>query len=418
MPGDGSLPSRLHRVFITGLGAVTPFGVGAEAFWHGLVSGRSAVRRLGGPEWVDLPVRIAAQVPDFDPAAFMDPRSARRTTRFGHFAVAAARLAAADADLDIEAGRDEIGVVLGTAGGLFAAGYQEKLLDQRGPRRVDPLFVTRYGAHMAAARVARELGLRGPNTTVNSACASGTDALGQAFNMVRLGQAPVLLAGGSESITHPVALASLGILGALSERNDEPERASRPFDRDRDGFVLGEGAGVLVLESEDHARARGARVLAEIAGAGWSFDATDDTAPDAEGQAIAMRRALADAGLAPEEIDWVKAHGTSTPLNDRTETEAIRRVFGRRAYAIPVSSMKSMIGHAASSSGAVEAVGATKALAAQIVPPTINYESADPDCDLDYVPNRARPHSMRAALLNSFGLGGQNASLVIRLVDH
>ncbi|MBX6351626.1 MAG: beta-ketoacyl-[acyl-carrier-protein] synthase family protein [Clostridia bacterium] len=407
----------LERVFVTGVGAVTPFGVGADAFWRGLAEGRSAVTPLRGPEWEAMPVRIAAQVPDFDPSAFMDGRSQRRTLRFGQFAVAACREAVRSAGLDLAAEGDEVGVVLGTAGGLFAAGEQQKLLESRGPRRVDPLFVTRYGPHMAAARVARELGLRGPNTTVNSACASGTDAIGQAFNMVRLGQAPVVLAGGSECITHPVAIASLGVVGALSQRNDEPERASRPFDRDRDGFVLGEGAGVLVLESESHARARGARPLAEILGIGWSFDAADDTAPDAEGQALAMRRAIEDAGIHPEEIDWVKAHGTSTPLNDKTETEAIRRALGRHAYRVPVSSMKSMIGHAASSSGAVEAVGAVLALEHGLVPPTINYETPDPECDLDYVPNRPRRLAVRTALLNAFGLGGQNAALVLRRVD-
>ncbi|MBE3591235.1 MAG: beta-ketoacyl-[acyl-carrier-protein] synthase family protein [Firmicutes bacterium] len=406
-----------HRVVITGIGAVTPFGVGVEAFWEGLRSGRSAVRRLEGPEWEALPTRIGAVVPEFDAAAHMDARAARRTARFGQFAVAAAREALRHAGLDLEREAEDAGVVLGTAGGLFASGYQEKLLEEKGPRRVDPLFVTRHGPHMAAARVARELGLRGPNTTINSACASGADAIGQALNLIRLGHAPVLLAGGSEAITHPVTIASLGIVGALSQRNEEPERASRPFDRDRDGFVLGEGAGVLVLESEEHARARGARILAELAGAGWSFDATDDTAPDAEGQALAMARALRDAGCRPEDVDWVKAHGTSTPLNDRTETAAIKLVFGEHARRVPVSSMKSMIGHAASASGAVEAVGAVLAMLHGTIPPTINYETPDPDCDLDYVPNAARPARLRTVLVNAFGLGGQNAALILRAYE-
>lgn len=412
-----SLTPTIQRVVITGVGAVTPFGVGADTFWQGLRAGRSAVRLLDGPEWEDLPTRIGAVVPDFNPEDHLDARTARRTARFGQFAVAAAREAVLKAGLDVEREAGEIGVVLGTAGGLFSAGYQERLLAERGPNRVDPLFVARHGPHMASARVARELGLRGPNTTVNSACASGADAIGQALNLVRLGQAPVVLAGGSEAITHPVTIASLGIVGALSQRNDEPERASRPFDLHRDGFVLGEGAGILVLESEAHAVARGAPILAELAGAGWSFDATDDTAPDAEGQALAMARALRDAGCRPDDVDWIKAHGTSTPLNDRTETAAIKRVFGERAYGVAVSSMKSMIGHAASASGAVEAVGAVLALLHQTIPPTINYETPDPDCDLDYVPNEARPARIRTVLINAFGLGGQNASLVIRAYE-
>ncbi|BAS29216.1 beta-ketoacyl-ACP synthase II [Limnochorda pilosa] len=403
-----------RRVVVTGVGAVTPVGNDAETTWRSLLEGRSGIGPIRSFDARGLPVRIAGEVKDFDPEAVMERKVARRTARFAQLAVAAGREALERSGLILTAETATgTGVILGTAGGLFASGYQERLLQERGAHRVDPLFVARAAAHMAAARVGRVLGLRGPNTTVNSACASGLDAIGQAFNWIRTGQADVVLAGGSESVMHPVGVASMAITGALSQRNHEPERASRPFDRERDGFVLAEGAGLLVLESEEHALRRGAPMLAEVLGTGWSFDAADDTAPDASGQALAMRRALDDAGLAPEAIQWVKAHGTSTPLNDRTETAALKQVFGGHARKLAISSVKSMIGHTASASGGVEAVAAVMALRDQTAPPTINYENPDPECDLDYVPNVARPMAIEALLANAFGLGGQNASLVL-----
>lgn len=409
------MPPTLPRVVVTGVGAVTPLGLDAETFWRNLLAGRSGIGRITRFDPEGLPVQIAGEVRDFRPEDHMERRVARRTGRFAQFAVAAARMALAQAGLDPVAVGDRGGVVLGTAGGMFESGQQERLLAERGAGRVDPLFIPRAAAHMAAARVARLLGLRGPNLTVNSACASGADAIGQALHLLRLGHADVILAGGSEAIIDPVAIATLAITGALSRRNDDPPRASRPFDADRDGFVLSEGAGMLVLETEAHAARRDATVLGELAGAGWSFDAADDTAPDAEGQALAMRRALADAGIEPEAIGWVKAHGTSTPLNDRTETAAIKLALGEAvARRTPVSSVKSMIGHAACAAGGVEAVVCVLALRDQVLPPTINLMRPDPACDLDYVPEGARPHRFQACLANAFGLGGQNVSLVFR----
>jgi 3-oxoacyl-[acyl-carrier-protein] synthase II len=267
---------------------------------------------------------------------------------------------------------------------------------------------------MGAARVGRELGLRGPNTTINTACASGTDALGHALNLIRLGQVRSLLAGGAEAIVTPLALASMGRMGALSHNNADPEHASRPFDANRDGFVLGEGAGVLLLESEESALARGARIYCELAGVGWSFDATDDTAPDAEGQSFAMRRAIADAELTPEDIDYINCHGTSTPYNDRTETAAIKLALGERAKRIPVSSTKSMTGHLAAGAGGIEAVASILTLHHGCIPPTINYVTPDPECDLDVVPNEARSAVLDVVMSNSFGLGGQNAAAIFR----
>jgi 3-oxoacyl-[acyl-carrier-protein] synthase II len=295
-------------------------------------------------------------------------------------------------------------------------GKQEQVIEERGASRVDPLLIPRLGGYMAAARVGRVLGVRGPNTTINSACASGTDALGQAYNMIRSGIADTLLAGAAEAIVVPVGVATMAVLGALTKDwNDDPLHASRPFDAKRSGFVLAEGAGMLVLEAEERALARGAPVLCEFAGAGWSFDATDDTAPDAEGQSLAIVRALKCAGLRPEDVSYINAHGTSTPLNDKAETAAIKRALGEDvARRVPISSIKSMTGHSGAGAGGVEAVASALTIRDNILPPTINYEFPDPDCDLDYVPNEARRHEVDVVLSNSFGLGGQNATLVLR----
>jgi 3-oxoacyl-[acyl-carrier-protein] synthase II len=268
---------------------------------------------------------------------------------------------------------------------------------------------------MAAGRVGRELGVRGPNTSVNSACASATDALGHAFNMIRTGAADILIAGGTEAIITPVAVATMGLMGALSKGfNDQPERASRPFDSERDGFVLGEGAGVLILEALEHAQSRGAQIMAEYAGQGWSFDSTDDAAPDAEGQSLSMSRALKSAGMQPEEISWLNAHGTGTPYNDKTETAAIKIAFGDAARSVPISSMKSMTGHSAAAAGGLEAVASVLAMRDNIIPPTIHLDTPDPECDLDYVPHTARKAPVDVVLSNSFGMGGQNATLILK----
>ena len=406
---------ELRRVVVTGLGAVTPLGLDAESSWQGLVAGRSATGPITQFDASNFPVRIAAEVKDFEPERYMDHRATRRSGRFAQFGVAAARMALCSADLTVDdANRDEIGVVIATSGGVFDIGPQWVILQERGPTRIDPLVVSRTGGYMAGVRVGRVLGLRGPNTTVNSACASGADAIGQASNLIRLGQAEVILAGGAEAIAKPLAVAAMNIVGALSRRNDDPARASRPFDANRDGFVMGEGGAVLVLEAEEHALARGAEILAEVAGAGWSFDAADDTAPDVEGEVLAIRHALADAGLGPADIDYVNAHGTSTPLNDKTETAALKLALGEHAFRVPISSNKSMIGHLAAAAGAVEAAACVLTIRDGVVPPTINYETPDPECDLYCVPNKARTLRVDACLSNSFGLGGQNACLVLK----
>ena len=406
----------IHRVVVTGLGAVTPIGNTTADFWEGLRSGRNGVHRVTLCDPEPLPVQIAGEVQGFDPEPYLDRKTARRTGRFAQFALAAAMQALSDGALALDgAARDDVGVVMASSGGAFEMGEPWHEMQTRGAHRVDPFLITRLGQHMGAARVGRELGLRGPNTTINTACASGTDALGHALNLIRLGHARALLAGGAEAIITPLALASMGRMGALSHNNADPEHASRPFDLHRDGFVLGEGAGVLLLESEQSALARGVRIYCELAGVGWSFDATDDTAPDAEGQALAIRRALADAALAPTEVDYINCHGTSTPYNDRTETAAIKLALGEHAHRIPMSSTKSMTGHLAAAAGGIEAVAAVLTLQHGCLPPTINYVTPDPDCDLDIVPNVARAGAtLRVVLSNSFGLGGQNAAALFR----
>jgi 3-oxoacyl-[acyl-carrier-protein] synthase II len=409
--------SELRKVVVTGIGAVSPVGLDAESSWKAMLAGQSGAGPITLFDATGYPVRIAAEVKDFDPSPYLDHRTSRRSGRFAQMAVAACNEALRSADLPVDdSTRDEIGIVLASTGGVFAMGRQEEVIAERGPERIDPLLMPRLGPHMAAARVGRVLGVRGPNTTMNSACASGTDALGHAFNLVRTGAADVLLAGGTEAIISPVGIASMAVVGALTKSwNDEPQHASRPFDAKRSGFVLGEGAGILVLESGEHARRRGARILAEFAGAGWSFDATDDTAPDVEGQTLSMVRALRSAGVQPAEVSYINAHGTSTELNDKTETAAVKRALGEdAARRVPISSVKSMIGHLAAAAGGVEAVTCVQAIRDGVLPPTINYEFPDPECDLDYVPNEAREAPVDVVLSNSFGLGGQNASLVLR----
>ncbi len=405
-----------HRAVVTGLGAVTPIGNTTAEFWEGLAAGRNGIGRLSIYDPEPLTVQIAGEVKAWDPELYMDRKVARRTGRFAQFALGASAQALKDSGIDPTTGtwRDDIGVVMATSGGAFEMGEPWAEMQAKGARHADPFLITRLGQHMGAARVGRELGLRGPNTTINTACASGTDALGHALNMIRLGHSRALLAGGAEGLITPLSLASMGRLGALSHNNDDPEHASRPFDANRDGFILGEGAGVLLLESEESALARGAHIYAELAGVGWSFDATDDTSPDAGGQALAITRALADAGVAPTEVDYINAHGTSTPLNDRTETQAIKIALGDHAYRIPLSSTKSMTGHLAAGAGGIEAVAAILTMQNGCIPPTINYTTPDPTCDLDIVPNVARAASLQTVISNSFGLGGQNACAVFR----
>ncbi len=403
-----------HRVVVTGLGAVTPLGLTAADHWHGLTGGRNGIGPITLFDASAFPARLAGEVKGFDPEQYMSLKRMDRTARCTQFAIAAAKMAVASARLDMSRERPErVGVIIATAGMVWLIADEGEVLKKKGPLRVDPLFIPKSAPSMVTAHVGLEIGARGPSTSINSACASGSDALGIALNHLRLGRVDVLIAGGAEAIVCPIAIACTARVGALSRQTD-PARASRPFDLNRDGFVYGEGAGILVLETLEHAQERGAPVLAELAGAGWSFDAYNETAPDADIQAIAMKNALQDAETGPEEVGYVNAHGTSTRLNDAAETRAIKVVLGERAYQTPVSSNKSMHGHLACAAGAVEAVAAVLTVKEGVIPPTINYETPDPDCDLDYVPNKARRRPVDVCLSNSFGMGGQNVSLVIR----
>lgn len=405
------------RAVITGLGAITPLGLTVEDYWEGLTKGRSGTGPITLFDTSSYPVKVGAEVRDFEPTDYMHIKRVDRTGRCTQFAIAAARMAVESAGLDMSRERPErVGVMLATSGMITLIADLGDILRKRGPMRVDPLLISKVAASMVPAQVGLELGAKGPNGSLNSACASGSDALGTALNHLRLGHADVMICGGAETQITPVGIAITGIVGALS-RNPDPETASRPFDLNRDGFVFGEGAGIMVLETYEHARERGAPILAELAGAGWSFDAYSETAPDAEQQAVAMRMALKDADTSPGEVDYINAHGTSTKLNDAAETRAIKMVFGERAYKIPTSSNKSMIGHLACAAGAVEAVAVVMTIRNGIIPPTINYETPDPDCDLDYVPNKARQQPVNVCLSNSFGMGGQNCCLIIKRVS-
>lgn len=403
-----------RRVVITGMGAITPLGLNVEEYWQGLKEGRSGVGFITLFDASLYPVKVAAEVKGFDPLNYMSHKRMDRAERVTQFAIAAARMAVEDAKLDMSAEKpDQVGVILATSGAMSKLIDLGESINKRGARAIHPLLIPRVAPSMVSAQVGLELGAKGPNTTLNSACASGSDSLGTAFNHILLGHAEVILAGGSEAIIDKFGIGSTGGVGALS-RNPDPQKASRPFDKNRDGFIFAEGAGVLVMETLEHARARGARILAEIIGAGWSFDAYSETAPDAEQQAVAMAAALRDASVMPQQIDYINAHGTATQLNDAAETKAIKKVFGRHAYKIPVSSNKSMIGHVACAAGSVEAVAVVKTILEGIIPPTVNYETPDPACDLDYVPNVARSQPVNICLSNSFGMGGQNCCVVFK----
>jgi 3-oxoacyl-[acyl-carrier-protein] synthase II len=405
------------RIVITGMGVVCPLGHDVPTTWEALVAGRSGVGPITCFDTSDLDVKIAAEVKDFDPQALFGRREARRNDRFTLFALQAARQAIADAGLRFENGlAGGTGVLIGTAiGGILTLLENYDVLNTSGPRRVSPFMVPMMMPNAASGTIAINYGLRGPNLSLASACATGSHALGEAAEVIRRGDAQVMIAGGSEAVIARLALAGFKNMGAVSTRNDAPQRASRPFDAERDGFVMGEGAGVLVLESLAHARQRGARVHAELVGYGATADAFHITAPEEEGTgaAEAMHIALQSAGLAPEDVDYINAHGTSTLLNDRIETKAIRTVFGAHADRLAVSSTKSMTGHLMGAAGAVEAIACVKSLETGWVPPTINYEHPDPACDLDYVPNQARQLAPRVALSNSFGFGGHNGCLIL-----
>ncbi len=407
------------QVVITGMGTINPLGNDVASFWEGLVAGRSGAGPITAHDVSDQEVRIAAQVKGFDPVAIFGAKQARRADPFCQFALFAADEAVADAGLtfDNSDSNPHAGIIIGTGiGGITTLLSNYDTFRERGPKRVSALMVPMMMPNAAAGELAIRYGLHGMAVSVASACATGTNAIGEGAELIRQGGAEIMICGGSESVMHPITFAALSNMGAVSRRNDEPERASRPFDADRDGFLVGEGAGVLILESLEHAQRRGAHIYAEVIGYGYSCDAFHITAPDEEGTgaALSMQNALDDAGLAPDEIDYINAHGTSTPLNDRTETQAIRQVFGARAYSVPISSTKSMIGHLMGAAGAVEAIACVKTLETGVIHPTINYETPDPDCDLDYVPNQSRKANPRTALSNSFGFGGHNATLILR----
>ena len=406
---------------ITGLGVVTALGSDVDTFWANVIAGKNGISRVTQFDTTGFPCQIGAEIRGFDPTKFMDPKEARHNDRYTHFGFAAAKMARDDARIDLGAeDGDRVGVIIGSGiGGMHTYEQQLKILWERGPRKVSPFTITSLISNMCSGLVAIEFGARGPNFCVVSACASSAHAIGEAFHAMRRGEADVMIAGGSEAGITSFSYAAFCSMKAMSTRNDAPEKACRPFDRQRDGFVMGEGAGVLVLETLAHARARGARIYCELVGYGATCDAFHITQPDPDGRglSLAMTRALASAHLRPEQIDYINAHGTSTPYNDKFETLAIKKVFGEHARKLMVSSTKSMTGHLLGAAGGLESIISVKTIQTGLVPPTINYEEPDPDCDLDYVPNLHRSAPVRTVLSNNLGFGGQNAALVFRRLE-
>jgi 3-oxoacyl-[acyl-carrier-protein] synthase II len=406
------------RIVITGVGAVTPIGIGNAEFTKALKEGKSGVSNIDLFDTSAYTTRFAAVIKDFNPEKFIDKKKLKRMARFTKFGFTAAKLAVEDSGLDISSeDMSKIGVITGTGiGGLDIIEEQEQVLLAHGPRRVSPFLIPMIITNILPGEIAINYGFTGPNYAITSACASSNNAIGDAFRLLRSGDADVIISGGAEGTIVPLGLASFCSIRALSQRNDEPLKASRPFDKNRDGFVMGEGAGMVVLETLEHALNRGARIYAELAGYGASNDAYHITAPEPEGKAaiLAMEKAIADAGISKEEVDYINAHGTSTLLNDKTETLAIKKVFGQGAYKIPVSSTKSMVGHLLGGAAVVEFVATILTMQAGFIHPTINYETPDPECDLDYVPNTAREQQINCALSNSLGFGGHNATVVIK----
>ncbi|PYU94162.1 MAG: beta-ketoacyl-[acyl-carrier-protein] synthase II [Acidobacteria bacterium] len=407
-----------RRVVITGVGLVTAVGVGTRETWSCLVKGKSGVGPITRFDTSDFPARIAAEVKSFDPAVFVEKKDVKKMDTFIHYAMAAAEFAMKDSELKIEGSEGEkVGVIIGSGiGGFGTIEREHEVLLKEGPRRISPFFIPSSIVNLAAGQVSIRYGARGPNSAPCTACSAGTHAVGDSFKIIQRSDADVMIAGGSEAAITPMGVGGFAALKALSTRNEEPTKASRPFDRERDGFVVGEGAGVLILEELEHALRRGASIHAEIVGYGMSGDAYHITAPctDGDGAVRVMRRTLADAAVAPGEVNYINAHGTSTPPNDRIETMAIRSVFGEHASKLAISSTKSMIGHLLGAAGAVEAGVTALTIRDQIIHPTINQEVPDPECDLDYVPNVARRAAIRYALSNSFGFGGTNASILLK----
>lgn len=408
-----------NRVVITGIGAITPIGIGKDDFWQALLAGKSGIGRITRFDAAEYSAQIAGEVKDFDPSAYIDKKEAKRMDRYAQFAVAATKMALEDGNVDLEKeDRERVGVIIGTGiGGIETLHSQYKALFDKGPGRISPFFIPMMIGNMAAGQTSIMFGLNGPSSCVVTACATGTDSIGEAFRLIQYGEADMMVAGGTEAGISQAAVAGFAAMKALcTDHNDDPEKASRPFDKNRSGFVMSEGAGVVILEELGHAVKRGAHIYAEVVGYGRNSDAYHITSPSPGGVEAAkcMQAALRDAGLAPEDIDYINAHGTSTHLNDSTETQAIKSVFGEHAYKLSVSSIKSMTGHLLGAAGGAECIATALAIENSILPPTINYETPDEGLDLDYVPNQAREKAVRAALSNSLGFGGHNASLVLK----
>jgi 3-oxoacyl-[acyl-carrier-protein] synthase II len=408
----------MRRVVVTGLGALTPLGNTAEEFWAGLLHGRSGIGPITKFDATGFPTRIAGEVRGFDPLRFVDKKEARRLDPYLQYAIASAVMAVDDAGLDpARVDGDRFGVLVGSGiGGITTLLESHRILLEKGADRVSPFFIPMLIINMASGLISMRFGAKGPNSAVVTACATGNHAIGEAFRLIQNNAADVMIAGGAEAIIVDLTFAGFCAMKAMSTRNDEPQKASRPFDADRDGFVCGEGAGLMILESLDHARRRDARIYGEVIGYGMTGDAHHMTAPDPEGDgaARAMAAAIRDAAVAPEAVQYINAHGTSTPYNDKFETLAIKRVFGEHAHRLGVSSTKSMTGHLLGAAGGIEAIASLLALHHGVLPPTINYDTPDPECDLDYVPNQARKQDLEVVLSNAFGFGGTNATLVFR----
>ncbi len=408
----------MNRVVITGMGVISPIGNGKEAFWQGLISGKNGIGKITYFDATAFSSQIAGEVKDFNPADWLDKKEAKKLVRFIQFAIAASKMALDDAGLKItQENANSTGVVIGSGiGGIGFLEEQAHVLKEKGPDRLSPFTVPYMITNMAAGMVAIKTGAKGPNSCVVTACATGTHSIGDAMRLIQRGEATYMIAGGTEASITPIGFGSFCAARALSTRNDAPEKASRPFDKERDGFIMGEGCGIVILESLESAKKRGAKIYAELIGYGMSGDAYHITAPapEGEGAARAIAAALKDANLKPEDIDHINAHGTSTELNDKFETMAIKTVFGEHAKKIAISSNKSMIGHLLGAAGAVELIATTLSIVNDIVPPTINYEVPDPECDLDYTPNKARKTKVCTALSESFGFGGHNAVLIVK----
>jgi len=407
-----------RRVVVTGVGLVTPLAVGVEKSWQALCAGESGVDLISRFDTSDYAVKIAAEVPDFQAKDYIDPKVAKHLDLFAQYAVAAARMALDDAGFEITPENAvRVGTITGTGlGGLPTIEKYHKVCLDRGPRRITPFFIPMVIPNMGAGQISIVYKTKGPNLSTSTACAAGTHAVGEAFRSVARGDCDVMITGGSESVICPLAIGGFNSMKALSKRNDEPARASRPFDADRNGFIIGEGGGIIILEELEHAKSRGAHIYAEMAGYGLSGDGYHMAAPpeDGEGGARAITMALNDGGLAPEDVDYINAHGTSTPLNDLCETRAIKSVFGKHAYKLAVSSTKSMTGHLLGGAGGIESAILALTIKNGIIPPTINLDNPDPECDLDYVPHKCRRQEVRAAISNSFGFGGTNAVIAMK----